>query len=1321
MIGAGSTDEPLSLTVAGRKEQNTQQVTHETTTENPVTTTSQVPPDVSFSAALRNYSDNQNKGSYCTGSADGGNRKRPLSAMTIRHRRKEMSRRTSDSALQVKSLTPTPAVPALVEQTLQRFETIEQEKHQTKEIIAEVKKIWRTEGVLTQEAGEPETETSAETGTPRQNEEGAVDKFQNIPQEEEAENREATTATSKSAKDVSISYHNKVVSLRDTIGALKERIFPKGTSPVKSPRTESCSSQEGSSSSETGSSSSETGNSSSETGNSSPRKGSSSPHPESNSSRRSSSPQRDTTVHQVEDLPVPPGDSSTDGATIEAEKKRAEPCPEDSSSQSQSPELRETPQCQETGSPEEGKQTTPDPRDLGKLESPGHSGTPSPKRTKSTEVRSKDGSPENSPRPSSSIIQGLSRKPSGSGSAKTTKSKGARSAKKYVMDLKVYSAPATVVPVPTKQGPLPVNDFQAAFIKSISQCKDRDAEFVSSISRPRKRTYRDKNDDETTPEKSNKMEGDDGTRCVSEEKGAATTTVLADELIVDDEVVRVELADDDRSQSTTEQQHSSHGEEEEDHVVDSHSDTTATPVDEDIERLLDSELLADEPNETGHGTGRDEPAPQAESESSTSATTGAGELEQNTEQEGGQRVDPDEEEEEGVEIETEMKAVEGEPASREHDQPESLEAEVQPAPQSPVAPNLPAAKDSKEFADAAIDILLEAQKVSGIVPENYEGSTNDTGESEVPENGNGATGTEVEQTVQLFGETRPEVAADIMTSSTPDESAPQTQNSDAVTYNTSAAQLPAPASSNNTPQELQQPTTTETTIEGSAAEALNAIEEQLENSQAVAKETDDVTITHVTEPDLTITGVSEPEGGPGWQNKNRARQAPVIRPLTKQSVLEQYKETVYRKDPTGILTSSERVQKEVEQIIKTKRPRVEETGSGSYDTDTTHAHNTQHNQLSQQLTQQHMQQQHLQQMQQLQQHQIQQQMQHQQQLQHLQKEQMKQQEQQEQQKVREDIMIAGKPQQYNQIVQHARPQMIPTSVVGVHRVVDPSVTPSGQASPHITRAFQTAFPAASFQGQYPPNKSVHQPDTLQQQQPALTQRQYVGQDMHPMNPPATPYPRTTDANVPPHMRQAYDRQQQLSRMGGRDTAGGMHPSAAGAGGYQPGLSRPTASSYMTPEQLQIHRQQRNMLMRSSQMSSMTPHPNVNISQVGLGQQPSSMPYNLYSNQNTMQQPQQQQQQHSQQGYTPQLQHSMQPSVMGPQHTLQQQQQQQQQQQHHLQQTARMSTPQPPQTPDLLGRTQPPSAMEKRQYEIMRMYYEQQQKQQQQQVCTATHS
>ena len=1244
--------------------------------------------------------------------------------MTIRHRSKEMPRRTSDSSLQVKSVTPTPAVPAVIEQTLQRFETLEQEALQTKDIMDEVKKIWIAKGLLSPENGE--TEASAETETKERNGE---DEAENKPQEEEGESEETTTGTSKSAKDPSISYHNKVVYLRDTIGALTERIYPKGTGPVKQSRTESCSSQEGSSSSETGSSSSDTGTSSLETGNSSPRKGCSSPHVESSSpQKRSSSPHTEPAVaNQKEDLQAPPKDSSTDEATITEENNREDSARDDSLSQSS--ELKETPQSQKSGSSEE---TVPNPGNQQKTASQDHSEDPSRKRSKSAEDSSKDGSPANSPKASSSSIQGF-KSAGSSGTSKNTKPKAARSAKQYVMDLKVYSAPATVVPVPANQGPLPVNDFQAAFIKSISQHENRDADFMSSshrsLFRPRKRQFLGRNEDETTPEKSSKMVDGDGVRS----EGEGTKSMLADELIVDDEVVRVELADD-RSQSATEH---SPGVVEED-VVDSHSDTTATPIDEDIERLLESGVLADKPTETEKTTEREETPPEGQAEPSKNTTTGTGEhvreVERNTEQEGEQRVDPEDEDEEGVEIETEMKAVEGvtgEPtpasASREPSLSVSGDTEGQPAPPSSSTLNLPAAtrpaEDSQQLSDTGIDILLEAQKVSGIVPENYEDATNETGEG--PNNENRTSRTDIEQTVEeLFGETQAEVGADISTSSAPDESVPKTQNSETVEYNTSTTQPSVPTSNSLTPAsssltqpEAQQPAT-ETMAEGSANQGLNPAV----NTQDVTKETDDVTITHVTEPDLTITGVSEAaEGTPGWQNKNRARQVCNRPPVTKQSVLEQYKEAVYRKDPTGILTSSERVQKQVEQMIKTReRPRVEEPGSGSYDKDTTHAYGTQHNPLSQQLTQQHMQQLQMQkeqqlQMQQLQQQQIQQQMQHQHQLQQQMQMKHQEQQQQQQQKVREDIMIAGKPQQYNQIVQHARPQMIPTSVVGVHRVVDPSVTPPVQASPHISRSYQTAFPAASFQGQYPPNKSVHQPDTLQQQQPAMAQRQYASQDMHAMNPPATPYPRTSDANVPPHMRQAYDRQQQLSRMGGRETPGGMHPSGAGTGGFQAaGLSRPAAaSSYMTPEQLQIHQQQRNMLMRSSQMTSMT-HPNVNISQVGLGQQPTAMSFNPYSNQNTMQQPQQ----HNQQGYSSQLQHSMQPSVMGAQHTLQQQQQQQQQ--HHLQQTAQMSTPQPAQTPDLLGRTQPPNAMEKRQYEIMRMYYEQQQKQQQQQVCTASH-
>ena len=118
-------------------------------------------------------------------------------------------------------------------------------------------------------------------------------------------------------------------------------------------------------------------------------------------------------------------------------------------------------------------------------------------------------------------------------------------------------------------------------------------------------------------------------------------------------------------------------------------------------------------------------------------------------------------------------------------------------------------------------------------------------------------------------------------------------------------------------------------------------------------ETEDVTITKVTEPDVTITkvtGVEGPAGVPVTDESSPAYQA-IKKARAKQSFLEQYKEAVYRKDPTGILASSKRVEEEVKQIIETKRPRIEERPMPDPDNQ---VYALQHDQLSQQLTQQHL-------------------------------------------------------------------------------------------------------------------------------------------------------------------------------------------------------------------------------------------------------------------------------------------------------------------------------------------------------------------------------
>ena len=258
----------------------------------------------------------------------------------------------------------------------------------------------------------------------------------------------------------------------------------------------------------------------------------------------------------------------------------------------------------------------------------------------------------------------------------------------------------------------------------------------------------------------------------------------------------------------------------------------------------------------------------------------------------------------------------------------------------------------------------------------------------------------------------------------------------------------------------------------------------------------EVTVTKISDPDVTVKKITEAETSSvpfkeddivAWQAvENSEKWGSTSRNATKHTYLEQYKDAVYRKDLTGILTSSKRVQQEVEHIIQAKLPRMDETSSYAPETQ---AYVTQQNQLSQKLTQRHMHQlqmqksqQQVKQLQLQQQQQIQKQIQQEQQIQQqLQREkQLKQ-----QQKVRQDITIVGETQKYQQIAQFTKPQTVPSSTTDVHILQEPQTfTNQSQELSQMNRAYQGPYASnatpSAFQRQCTPNESL--PQTMSQMQ-----------------------------------------------------------------------------------------------------------------------------------------------------------------------------------------------------------------------------------------------
>ena len=1283
---------------------------------------------------------------------------RPHSAMTVRYRTKDLSRRTSDSALLVKDVDTNQTVPERIKETIHKIDDGEKPVNK-QQMIKEVRNIWTKLGCLKyNEVEEIDTTKCVDKDAAKFDKNGNENAEQKIvegtqkEQDVEAESIPEKhpvvhLSTNGNIKEIKVSYDNRMVSLKDTIGALKERIFPRG---VLSPKD---------------------------------RKGSEMPQKEilvkeAKSSQQEPEVMQDTDVSENDVATSSSEKSATqDVDSVQASKESetagiadvSEPPESSTESRTESPEQRDSPK--ELTEPTEMSSASTEVSKDSSERSSSSEKQMSPERTEKSLTPTPEPQ-ELSPKETTVTKEStVAKETTITGGTTVTKS---LTPKQYVMDLKA-------------------NDFQAAFIKSINQrSKCVPSMKQSSRSESRKRSHRASREDKTTSDdypsqkktpkvtveedieepEDNKREEDttsddslDDTedRNSEEEEISAPRKIIADELIVDDQVVTVELADGTTVEIYEQERTESSGDDVEEQRKDNENgekeeepkpeEPTVEYSQTEIVQEQDGEESCQETEKQDEKQSEEPDEPEKEStemvdKSSEDWPSESAEAEvQESIEEQNNVV---EEQETATEVETAGSATE---TSQDAQVPEKTTEEdsstttpcqtsyedISPFPEPDREATNEEARESSEIPEVPekvvgvpeestdsqenetnIDILLEAQKVSGIVPENYEGEPTEAGQvpgskSEAAANQEKLDQAWIGETSEVVSETTP---ADAQNEPDAHPVADSARDDSVVEYND--AVTAASAVTNAPPETIPESETTsnneptESTVqfqEQAGQEDTAVVEEGSTRNEEATGNLSGVANSNLMDPDVTITGVTKADGSsvPANEENTAASQTMKNKPRPKQSFLEQYKDAVYRKDPTGILTSSKRVEEEVRQILEIKRPRIEEPAGVD---PKTQVYAAQHNQLSQQMTQQHLQQfKQLKQMQELQQQREIQKQQYQQKLQR--EQQLKQQQQQEaQQKAREDIMVAGKPQQYNQIVQHARPQMVPTSVIGVHRMPDSTplthdaTNQQAQMSSHIGRQYQGSYPTdvaqTAYPSQYPPNKAVHQ-------SVAIPQRQYNSQDRQGMTPM---FPRGPDGNVPTHMRQAYDtylqkqREQQMSRLGTSDTSG-IHGSSEG---YPSSMSRPPPP-YMTKEQLQIHQQQRNMLMRPTHHA----YPNVNVSQVGIGQQIAAMPYNPYSNQRTFQQQQQQQQQHqhqpaqqhSQQGY-PSQGYPMQSAAMTPQQQHLQHSSSGGQHQYHMQQQQQQAKMQPSQgPPDMMGRTQ---------RELMRMFYEQQQKQQQQQVC-----